>query len=135
MKAHPSWLTWLFSFYSLCFLGASINHVRDIVLGGFLPYRHVPWFFNAVWTSLAFVDVVVPLLFMLGKPKHAMLLAAAIMVFDVVLNALFAMSYRDSIFGDNMDLQAQTAFLVLLLLTVPIAWRALPSHQRDITMA
>ena len=55
-----------------------------------------------------------------------MIVAVAIMVFDVAINTTFAILYRDSVYGGNIDLIAQTAFLALLLFAVPIGWRFLP---------
>lgn len=121
----------LFAFYSVCFLGASFNHGRDILLGGFLPYRDVPLFYNLFWTSLAFVDPVVPLLFFVGRYRYALALAVGIMVLDVSINTCFAYHYRGSVYGGNMDLLAQSAFLFFVLLTAPVAWHALSSHRRE----
>lgn len=128
---YPKPLLVLFLIYSLCFLGGAFNHARDIFLGGLFPYDHVPFLFNAFWTSLAVIDPLVPILFMLGRPKHAVALALAVMICDVTINTYFAARYRDRIYDGNLDLQAQTAFLIFVLSTFPIAWQALSSQHRD----
>ena len=134
MKTWATSLTLFFCLISACFIGASFNHTRDMVLGGVFPYRSVPFFFNAFWTSLALIDLGVPLAFLCGKPKLALALAVVIMTIDVVVNTVFAAMYRNNIYVDNIDLIAQTAFFITLLIVAPIAWRALPSVHQDETI-
>ena len=134
MKTLTAPLALLFCLISACFIGASFNHSCDIVLGGVFPYRSVPFFFNAFWTSLALVDLSVPLAFLCRKPNLALVLAIIIMTVDVVVNTVFATLYRDKIYAGNIDLIAQTAFLISLLIVVPIAWTGLRSERRNETI-
>lgn len=124
MTQHGTPLAILFAIYSICFLGAAFNHARDILIGGFLPYGDAPLCVNAFWTSLTIMDPLVPLLFLIGRVKPALLLAAAIMVTDVAVNTHYAYYHRDFVYEGNVDLLAQTAFLVFIAGTAPVAWVA-----------
>ncbi len=74
------------------------------------------------WTSLTFVDPLVPLLMLIGRVKPAILLATAIMLSDVAVNTHFAFNHRETVYSGNIDLVAQAAFLAFVLCTAPLLW-------------
>ena len=103
MVYYPRVITLLFLFYSACFLGGAFNHAHDIWSAGFLPYRHAPLPFNAYWTSLTILDVlVVTLLF--RTPYAGMALAVAIMTSDVAVNFYATYYLNESDFLSNSKL-------------------------------
>jgi hypothetical protein len=112
-------LRWL---YAVCLLGAGLNHVRDILQGGWLPYRGAPLTLNWYWTSLAVLDLAAAVL-LLRRPRTGLVLTAAIIVSDVAVNTYgqWGLGYRGWYF--TVSLQLQTLFLGLLVGSLPVAWR------------
>jgi hypothetical protein len=71
---------------------------------------------------LTFVDPLVPLLILMGRTKHALLVATVIMLTDVAVNTHHAYNHQDPVYFGNLDLAAQTAFLAFVLCTAPLLW-------------
>ncbi|TWT79658.1 hypothetical protein CA13_10640 [Planctomycetes bacterium CA13] len=113
-------------------MGVSLHHLYDIFTEGFLPYRGAPLFFNAFWTSLAFVDLAVPLFLAVGRFRLAIVSAVGIMTLDVCINTFFAFKYRDSVYPGNIDLVAQTAFFLFVIVSAPLAWRWAVSGRQNV---
>ena len=114
----------ILAFYSVCFIGASLNHARDIWVNGLLPHSGHPVSLHVFWTSLTFVDLFVPLLFGLGRIKAGVSFALGIMLTDLAVNTWYSYNVRESIYWGNVDLIAQTAFLVFVMFTAPVIWAA-----------
>lgn len=124
-------ITLLLVIYSLCFIGAAINHARDIWANGLLLHSGRPPVCHVFWTSLTFIDPLVPVLLLLGRVKPALLVAAGIMLTDVAVNTWYAYAYRESVYVGNIELIAQTAFLIFLLCTAPIVWAKVNQNSSD----
>ncbi len=122
MTRYTSIFTIVLAIYSACFTGAAFNHTRDIWANGFLVHSGRPVWTHIFWTSLTFVDPLVPLLVLVGRVKPAILLAAAIMLADVAVNTHYAFNHRDTVYSGNIDLVSQTAFLAFVLCTAPLLW-------------
>jgi hypothetical protein len=119
----PHWpVRLLFAVYSLCFLGASFNHTRDLWEGGFLPYRNDPLPFNVYWTSLTLLDTLAVVL-LWTVPRAGLVLAGLIMVSDVAINSIatYYLDQRDLF--DNVTVPAQALFCLFVLATAPWAWK------------
>lgn len=71
------------------------------------------------WTGLTFVDAFAVILLMV-KPKLGLGLSAAIIVCDVVINSWVGLTYG----FDIASFVAQALFLVFVMSTIGIAWRA-----------
>jgi uncharacterized protein YybS (DUF2232 family) len=92
-------------------------------------YGGLPVFVCVFWTALTFVDPLAVILLM-AKPIPGLALAAAIIVCDVVINSWVGMTYG----FDIASFLAQALFLVFVMSTVGIAWRAesgAPFRQRS----
>lgn len=105
---------------SLCLAGGG-THVRDIAVGGMLPYHSVPLALNAFGTSLALLDfLAVGLLW--RRRNLGVALTAAIMLADVAINSYA--SYGMHIpFASFAPLQAQTLFLGFVPGSCPLVWQ------------
>ncbi|WP_226649573.1 hypothetical protein [Microbulbifer variabilis] len=74
------------SVIAACFMIGCINHAADIVNGGPFPYTFAPFGFNAFWTALSVIDLIVVVL-LITKLSAGLVLAAIVMVLDVTLNS------------------------------------------------
>jgi hypothetical protein len=71
------------------------------------------------WTALTFIDPLAAILLM-ARPMLGLALTVAIIVSDVVINSWVGLIYGI----DIASFLAQLLFLVFVILTVRIAWRA-----------
>lgn len=71
------------------------------------------------WTALTFIDPLAAILLM-ARPMLGLALTVAIIVIDVVINSWVGLIYGI----DIASFLAQLLFLVFVILTVRIAWRA-----------
>jgi hypothetical protein len=115
---NPSFLIRLI--YAICLTGASYNHARIVAAHGLdWNYGGLPVFVCVFWTALTFIDALAVILLM-TKPILGLGLAAAIIVCDVAINSWVGMTYG----FDIASFFAQALFLVFVMSTVGIAWRA-----------
>ena len=106
--------------YAICLAGASFNHARIVAAHGLdWNYGGLPVFVCVFWTALTFVDALAVVLLM-TTPILGLGLATAIIVCDVVINAWVGMRYG----FDVASFGAQALFLLFVMSTVGIAWRA-----------
>lgn len=115
---HQSFLIRLI--YAICLAGAFYNHARTVAVHGLdWDYGGLPAFVCFFWTGLTFVDAFAVILLML-KPKLGLSLSAAIIVCDVAINSWVGLTYGI----DIASFVAQALFLVFVMSTIGIAWRA-----------
>ncbi len=118
--------------YAVCLAGATFNHARIIAAHGWgWDYGGVSRFSALYWTSLTFLDpLAVVLLF--ARPRWGLALTVAIMLTDVAHNGgltlLYGGGWRDWLADENLVLQS--LFLVFVLASIGVAWRALRKEER-----
>lgn len=106
--------------YAICLAGAFYNHARTVAAHGLdWNYGGLPVFVCFFWAGLTFVDALAVFLLMIN-PKLGLGLTAVIIVSDVVINSWVGVAYG----FDIASFIAQALFLVFVMLTVGIAWRA-----------
>ena len=106
---------------AVCFVGAGLNHVRDIWRGGWLPYEGAPLPMNAYWTALAPLDLLAAgLLFC--RPKAGVAVALLIMVSDVAVNSYAHYGLGFSGWYADLSLQLQSTFLGFVVGAAPLVW-------------
>ncbi len=104
--------------YTLCLAGATVNHAWTMFQHGLSwDYGGLPLFVCIFWTALTFVDPIAIAL-LLAKPRAGVVLTAAIVAADVVVNGWVAANFGI----DAMAFAAQVAFLVFVAATARIAW-------------
>lgn len=113
--------------YVLCFLGAALNHLNDIRIGGWLPYRYAPVYLNAFWTSLLFFDLAVVFLLIL-RVKAGICLAIAVMVTDLLVNIPYFFFINDLGSYAKLIVSSQIVFAVFLVITAPNVFKAAGYH-------
>lgn len=131
-RNYPIAVRWLFAIYIFCFGGATIRHISDIVRAGWLPYDFVPFWINLYWTSLTFFDPLAVLLIFIS-PLAALILANLIMLSDVAINSYVTYGLFQDTIVQSLFLQAQTAFLIFVVLTTPLIWRKVQGFHTDIS--
>jgi len=106
--------------YAICLAGATFNHAR-VVAAYCLNWNYggLPAFVCIFWTALTFIDPLAVILLM-AKPLWGLGLTAAIIVCDVAVNSWVGLTYG----FDIASFLAQALFLLFVLATVGIAWRA-----------
>ena len=112
--------------YSLCLLGATVNHVRTVYARGWLP-PDLPWGTAAYWSSLTILDPLAAIL-LLVRPKMGLAATIAIIFSDVAHNLWFRAGHpvSGSLYGDVTSspfMMSQIAFLLFVAATAPIAWK------------
>lgn len=118
--------SWVRVIYALCLAGATINHVRAVLIYGWL--RHdVPVATAVYWSSLTLLDPVAALLLFI-RPRIGVALTAAIIFSDVAHNLWFRAAHplSGSFIEDvksSLFMMSQLAFLLFVGVTAPIAWR------------
>jgi hypothetical protein len=105
---------WVPIICAICLTGAGLNHARDIVNGGWLPYTSVPTAVNWYWTSLTALDLLAATLLFI-QPKAGLLLTLVIIVSDVGINSYVRYSVRSEGWYGEVSLQLQTLFLGFVL--------------------
>jgi hypothetical protein len=115
---NPSFLIRLI--YALCLAGATYNHARIVAAYGIRwDYGGLPLFVCFFWTALTFIDPLAVVLLM-ARPTLGLALTVAIIASDVVINFWVGLTYG----VDIASFLAQVLFLVFVMLTVCVAWRA-----------
>jgi hypothetical protein len=112
--------------YVIAFLGATFNHVSDLVRGGLFPYTvwwGVPLCLNVYWTSLTILDPLAIVL-LLGRVRIGCVCYLLIMISDVAINIYADIVYWKQPLLQSHGLMLQTGFLVFLILTVGKIWNA-----------
>jgi hypothetical protein len=113
--------------YALCLAGATYNHVRAVIEGGWMP-PFVPPASALYWSSLTFLDPLAILLLFV-RPRAGIALTVAIMATNVPHNLGYlwvhgdAGPYMREVIADKMVV-SQIVFLLFVVVTAPIAWRA-----------
>jgi len=106
--------------YAVCLAGATYNHARIVAVHGLAwDYGGLPGFVCVFWTALTFIDALGVVLLM-TLPMPGLALTAAIIVCDVLVNAWVGLAYG----FDIAAFAAQALFLVFVMATIGIAWRA-----------
>ena len=104
-------------------LVGTTTHVMVLLPHGLSwDYGGVPWFTQAYWTSLTFLDPLAALL-LLVRPRLGLLLTAAIIATDVPHNLWFIHHYD---IGFNRGVASQCAFLIFVAATFRRIWRNSP---------
>lgn len=114
--------------YAVCLAGATCTHLADLWRLQGEPYPGVPASVSLYWKSLTVIDLLAVLL-LFWRPRAGLLLTVLVIVSDVIVNS--AVMYRgiaDAMIAANVVgvVQAQTAFLGLVLGSAPLLWQALP---------
>ena len=104
----------------ICLTSGGLTHLYDIYINGFLPYKFVPFWLNAYWTSLGLLDFIAAYL-LIRKLKIGIFLMLAIMFSDVIINscAYYFWGFIDHAF----PLQLQSAFLGFALASSVLLWK------------
>ncbi len=110
----------IYCLYIISFLIATSTHTRDLILGGFLPYKHHPLWANIYWTALTFLDPLAVIL-LLTRFKQGLRLYALVIVSDVVINLYFTITISGFMGIFNLFMLGQLFFLFFLLAT----WKAI----------
>jgi hypothetical protein len=106
--------------YALCLAGAAYNHGKIVAAHGIKwDYGGLPLVVCFFWTALTFIDPLAAILLM-TRPMLGLALTVAIIVSDVVINSWVGLTYG----FDIASFLAQALFLIFVIWTVPIAWRA-----------
>lgn len=113
--------------YALCLVGATINHVRAVIMYGWLR-QGLPLLTAIYWSSLTFLDPVAAA-FLFIRPKIGIVLTIAIIVSDVFHNLWFRAGHpvTGSLYTDVTNspfMISQLTFLLFVAITAPIAWKA-----------
>jgi len=113
--------------YVACFTIGTISHALDFWALGLRPYSWGPPLLEAFWSSLVVLDPVAAGLLLLGKRRAGLVLAAAIMVCDVVANsyAFFVLGIE----GFAVALPLQAAFLGFVLGSIGFLWPDRATHS------
>jgi hypothetical protein len=123
--------------YALCLAGATYNHVRAVMEGGWIP-AHLPLASAIYWSSLTFLDPLAAVLLFV-RPRAGIALTAAIIGTNVPHNLgyLWVHGEAGSFLKDvasNFMVMSQCLFLLFVAVTAPIAWRAtFAGEQRPVT--
>jgi hypothetical protein len=118
MIRHPSFLIRLV--YAICLAGAACNHARVVAAYGLdWNYGGLPEFVCVFWTALTFIDSLAVILLM-ARPLFGLGLTVAIIACDVAVNSWVGVTYG----FDVASFLAQALFLLFVMATVGIAWRA-----------
>lgn len=117
---------WIRIVYALCLAGATINHIRAVLVRGWLA-EQLPLATALFWSSLAFLDPLAALLLFV-RPRLGIGLTVAIIVSDVAHNLWFMAarppggSLLESVSSSGF-MMSQIAFLLFVAATAPLAWR------------
>lgn len=103
------------------FLVGGLFHLKDIILGGWLPYRFAPLALNWFWTLLLPLDLAVVVLLIRRRRISALWLGLAVMLADVAVNAYALAGLGFQAFAYSLPLQA--LFLGYLIGVLPFVYR------------
>ncbi|WP_430443210.1 MAG: hypothetical protein ACQZ2J_20750 [Pseudomonas piscis] len=115
-------IRWLFA---LCLLAATFNHLHAAFTHGLLwDYAYgaaTPLVSRAFWGSLTLWDPLAVLL-LWRRPRWGLGLTLVIMLADVLHNSFYVAAHHQWLASFYLS---QVAFLLLVLLLTPLAWRGL----------
>ena len=115
--------------FACCLFVATVNHLHADVLHGFLwdyGYGSDAYLGSRVfWGALTFLDPIAALL-LFFKPRVGIVLTTVIILVDVVHNA-FYVALKDQWLAPFY--LSQVAFLIMVVLLSPVAWRGLNRSQ------
>lgn len=118
--------------YASCLLGATYNHAAAILQHGlFWDYGGYPRVSTTFWTVLVISDPAAVIL-LFARPNAGVLTTAAIIIVDVSHNVLVKTLYFPLLFDDlagNLKMVEQIVFMIFVIVTAPLAWRAQPSNR------
>jgi hypothetical protein len=106
--------------FLVCFGIGAFNHARDFLTYGWRPYIWAPTILEIFWTSLILLDLLVIALHFSQFKRSGLLLAAAVMIADVIANTYALVVLKIAAFGVAVPLQA--TFLGFILGSVPFIW-------------
>jgi len=106
--------------YVACFGVGAFNHARDFLVYGWRPYSWGPLLLEALWTLLVLLDLLAIALILSRFRRSGLVLAAAIMIFDVMANTYALVVLAIPAFGLAVSLQA--TFLGFVLGSLPFVW-------------
>ncbi len=107
--------------YIASFIGATYNHIMDIVRGGFLPYNKFPIYLNIYWTSLTLLDPLSIVLLLINI--RVGLISYFLVIFsDVVINASVNLIFTQGKDFFNIFFICQFTFLVFVIITFKKMW-------------
>ena len=109
-------LLWVFAL-----AGATLNHLRQLLQGGWLPYHYAPLWTNIFWTSLTFLDPLA-LWLLLRRQAVGVWLTVLIMLADVAVNLDFGLRHDGSL-ENSLGLLAQVIFLRFVVGSTPLLLR------------
>jgi hypothetical protein len=124
-KRRGLWRRTVLCVYAVGFIGATFNHVTDLVEHGWLPCSRlwgVPAGLNLYWTGLTFPDPLA-LLVLILHVDWGLVAYGLIMVSDVAINWYAQFVYGKQPLEQSYGLTMQTGFLLFLLLTAPLLLR------------
>lgn len=104
--------------WTLAFLGGAFNHARDLIAGGWLPYRAAPLPLNVFWSALLPVDLLVAAL-LWWRSRWGVVLGVAVMLVDVAVNTEVV---RRADVPMHPMVQLQILFLGFVLGSAPLLW-------------
>lgn len=106
--------------YAICLAGATYNHAMIVAAHGLAwDYGGMPAFVSSFWTALTFIDALAVIL-LIARPRFGIALTVAIIVCDVLVNSWVGITYG----LDFASYLAQVLFMLFVLSTMRIAWRA-----------
>lgn len=107
--------------YVAGFLFGAAVHARDFVLHGPRPYAgDWPLALEAFWMALLPLDLLTAGLLAMGRRRSGLVLAAAVMLVDVAVNAWAMLALN--IAGLTLPLLLQTLFLGFILGSIGFLW-------------
>jgi len=114
-------IRWLLTVYTVCLVGAGLNHAHDIWQGGWFPYHNAPSAMNCYWTALAVLDPLAAAL-LWWRMKTGLVLTTAIIASDVAINSCCRYGLGYGGWYCDVSLQLQTLFLGFVVGSLPFAW-------------
>jgi len=108
--------------YVLSFLGATYNHVADLIRGGLFPYQQwnenvtVP--LNIYWTLLTLFDLL-SIILLLSNITLGIAAFGIVIISDVLINSIYTWYHYGFCRCLNFEMVCQFLFMVFLLITAP----------------
>jgi len=119
--------------YIFAFIGATYNHINDLIRGGLFPYTkwwNVPLLMNIYWTLLTILDPVAIILLLMSS-YIGCIFYIIIMTTDVAINLYANIVYWKQPLIQSYGLIMQTAFLIFILATVGRILKHLKMQDND----
>ena len=112
--------------YIICFTIGTVTHALDFYVLGPRPYEGMPIVLEGFWSALVVLDAAVVALLSFGQRRAGLVLAAIIMICDVVANSYA--SFALGIEGFAVALPLQAAFLGFVLGSIGFLWPDRATH-------